>query len=132
MHWWSALRAAAAALVLASTAAFAQQAVTIADLAKNPDGFVGKKVTIAECLVTSYHALIGVQCSPVPLNPDFLVYVDVETMSAAAKQVGSNCNTTDINNFCVVKVVGEVAKDRRGKALVKNAAMDIVRRGKAF
>lgn len=123
--------AATAALVMAATAAFAgaaqPAAVTMAQLAKTPDMYVGKKVALSDCMIMSYNDIVGAQCSPAPLDPALLAYVDVDTMNAAAKKLGAECNTTDINKKCLVKVTGDVAKDSRGKALIKNATMELVK-----
>lgn len=131
MNFGPVFAAALAALVVTSTAASAQQAVSIPDLAKNPDGFVGKKVVVSDCLMMSYNSIIGATCSPMPLA-DGSVFVDVDTLSAAGKKLGEDCNTTDINNLCLLKVTGDVAKTSRGLAVIKNATIELVRRVKAF
>ncbi|MFO1183661.1 MAG: hypothetical protein U1E56_02590 [Bauldia sp.] len=124
--------ATAVAVVAMTGAASAQQAATVAAVAKGTDSLLGKKVVIADCMMMSYNTIIGAQCSPVPLDPGALIYVDVNTLNAAGKKLGEDCNTTDINNFCLLKVTGDVAKDSRGQALIKNATLEMVKRVSAF
>ncbi len=123
--------AATAAMMLVTTApAFAgaaPTAVTMAQLVKGVDMYVGKQVVIGDCMIMSYNDIVGAQCSPAPLDPALLAYVDVDTMNAAAKKIGADCNTTDINKKCLVKVTGTVTKNSRGQALIKNATIEMVK-----
>jgi hypothetical protein len=126
------LPVATAALVFAATvsalAGAAQPvAVTMAELAKNPDAYVGKRIVLSDCMIMGYSSFVGAQCSPAPLNAALIAYVDVDTMTADAKKLGAECNNADITKKCLVKVTGDVAKDPRGMALIKNATMEMVK-----
>jgi hypothetical protein len=119
----------AAVVSTAAVAAGAQPvSVTWAEVAGNPEAYLGKRVLVADCMVMGYSDIVGAQCSPAPLDSKLLGYVDVGTMSADARKLGASCADAPIDMKCLVRVTGDVARDSRGQALIKNATMELVRR----
>jgi hypothetical protein len=113
--------------------ALAQDAVTMADLGKDPAAFKGKKVVIADCMVLGWNEIVGAQCGIKPMgSSDVLVYIDSATWSAKTKSDITPCDGLDISKMCIVKVMGDVDLDSRGKALIKNAEIEILERTAAF
>lgn len=129
----SKVTAAIAGLLTWSSHAYAQEAVTMADIGKDPAAFKGKKVVISDCMVISWNEIIGAQCGIKPMgSSDVLVYIDAGTWSAKTKTDIVPCDGMDISKMCIVKVTGDADLDSRGKALIKNAEIEILERTAAF
>ena len=71
-----ALKYAGLALALTAGSASAQDAVAIADLAKDPGAYAGKQVLISDCMVLGFNTIVGAQCTTKPMDPSMLVYID--------------------------------------------------------
>lgn len=121
-----ALKYAGLALALTAGGAFAQDAVAIADLAKDPGAYAGKQVLISDCMVLGFNTIVGAQCTTKPMDPSMLVYIDADSWAANTPEVLKPCDGMDIMKLCILKVTGEVAQNPAGQALIKNATVEFV------
>jgi hypothetical protein len=103
--------------------------VTVDAITAAPADFDGQEVSIKGCLLTTYIDIIGGQCSTAPLDPAKLIYVDADTLDAEGKAALAGCDVLDINNMCLIDIVGTASVDGRGHPLIKNAK--VVVSGKA-
>lgn len=119
-------------LALPVSPAVAQQVVTMDELTLDPSSFVGKQVTIGECLLLALNDVIGGQCTSVPMSSRQLAYIDVDTWTEATRALLYGCPLTDIMNLCVLEVTGTVKTNSAGQAVIVDAQVTELRRAPAF
>jgi hypothetical protein len=124
--------ALAAVGVLAPPAAAVDFAVKMAELTRNPAAYVGQRVIISDCLMISFTKILGAQCSVSPIDASILLYVDSDTMSAAALKIAEGCQALEETRMCTLKVTGEVSLNYRYQPIIINGTLEILKRAAAI
>jgi hypothetical protein len=115
-------------VALAGSAGAADYLVTMAEICKNLDAYVGKRVIITDCLMIGANNFAGAQCSVNPIDSATLVYIDSDTWAPQARKLANDCTTAIIEQMCTLKVTGDVAKNVRGQPFILGATLEIVKR----
>src|SRR3954451_23010818 len=124
-------KAAGIALAVVAATAGARGAdllVTMAELCKDVDGYVGEHVIISDCLMIGANNFAGAQCSVDPIDSTKLVFIDSDTWTAQARKLANDCTTAIIEQMCTLKVTGQVQKNARGQPFITGATLEIVKR----
>ena len=126
---WRTRIAAGLVLLGASPPVFAADiVVTMAQLARDPAAYAGKRVVLSDCFMIGSNPFSGAQCSVNPIDSAQLVYIDSDTWTPQAHHLIDDCTTAIIEQMCTIKVTGDVTINRRGQALILNALIEIVSR----